>query len=57
MIVTMNNNNSDKYLKLFTESYRYLKELDKGYVDIDKDRFASLAEYYSHMSDFFDNQK
>lgn len=57
MIVTMNNNNSDKYLKLFTESYRYLKELDKGYVDIDRDRFASLAEYYSHMADFFDNQK
>lgn len=57
MIVTMNNNNSDKYLQLFTESYRYLKELDKGYVDIDRDRFASLAEYYSHMADFFDNQK
>ena len=57
MIVTINNNNSDKYLQLFTESYRYLKELDKGYVDIDRDRFASLAEYYSHMADFFDNQK
>lgn len=57
MIVTMNNNNSDKYLKLFTESYRYLKELDKGYVDINRDRFTSLAEYYSHMADFFDNQK
>lgn len=55
MIVT--NSNSDKYTQLFTESYRYLKELDKGYVDINRDRFTSLAEYYSHMADFFDNQK
>lgn len=57
MIVTVNNNNSDKYLSLFTEAYEYLKELDKGYVDINQERFSSLAEYYSHMADFFENQK
>ena len=57
MIVTLNNNNSDKYLNLFTEAYEYLKELDNGYVDLDKERFSSLAEYYSHMADFFENQK
>lgn len=57
MIVTMNKDNSDKYLKIFTEAYEYLKELDNGYVDINKERFSSLAEYYSHMADFFDNQK
>lgn len=57
MIVTVNNNNSDKYLNLFTEAYEYLKELDSGYVDINQERFSSLAEYYSHMADFFENQK
>ena len=57
MIVTLNNSNSDKYLNLFTEAYEYLKELDNGYVDLDKERFSSLAEYYSHMADFFENQK
>lgn len=57
MIVTVNNNNSDKYLNLFTEAYEYLKELDKGYVDVNQERFSSLAEYYSHMADFFENQK
>ena len=57
MIVTLNNNNSDKYLNLFTEAYEYLKELDNGYVDLDKERFSSFAEYYSHMADFFENQK
>ena len=57
MIVTMNKNNSDKYLNLFTEAYEYLKGLNKGYVDINKERFSSLAEYYSHMADFFENQK
>ena len=57
MIVTLNDNNSDKYLNLFTEAYEYLKGLDNGYVDIDKERFYSLAEYYSHMADFFENQK
>ena len=57
MIVTVNNNNSDKYLNLFTEAYEYLKELDNGYVDVNQERFSSLAEYYSHMADFFENQK
>lgn len=57
MIVTINKENSDKYRELFKESYEYLKELNKGYVNPDKDRFASLAEYYSHMADFFDNHK
>lgn len=57
MIVTINSENSDKYYELFRESYEYLKELDKGYVDPDKKRFGSLAEYYSHMADFFDNHK
>ena len=28
-----------------------------GYVDENKERFGSLAEYYSHMADFFENQK
>lgn len=57
MIVTSNPNNSDKYLELFTEAYEYLHELG-GYVD-DKEsgRFESLAEYYSHMADFFVNKK
>ena len=57
MIVTINKENSDKYRELFRESYEYLKELNKGYVNPDKERFASLAEYYSHMADFFDNHK
>lgn len=58
MIVAMNTNNSDKYLQLFTEAYEYLKALDNGYVeDKASGRFESLAEYYSHMSDFFSNQK
>lgn len=58
MIVTTNPDNSDKYLSLFTEAYEYLQSLDGGYVD-DKEsgRFESLAEYYSHMADFFNNQK
>lgn len=58
MIVTTNPDNSDKYLSLFTEAYEYLQSLDGGYVD-DKEsgRFESLAEYYSHMADFFSNQK
>ena len=54
MIVTMNGN-SDNYIALFTEAYNYLKELDRGYVEMDKERFGSLAEYYSHMADFFEN--
>lgn len=57
MIVSMNNYNSDSYIALFTEAYNYLKELDNGYVEMDKERFGSLAEYYSHMADFFENQK
>lgn len=57
MIVSINKLNSDGYIALFTEAYNYLKELDKGYVEMDRERFASLAEYYSHMADFFDNQK
>jgi gamma-glutamylcysteine synthetase len=57
MIVSMNERNSDGYIALFTEAYNYLRDLDKGYVDENKERFGSLAEYYSHMADFFENQK
>lgn len=56
MVVTQKGS-SDQYTALFTEAYNYLKELDKGYVEMDKERFGSLAEYYSHMADFFENQK
>lgn len=45
------------YTLLFTEAYEYLRDLDKGYVDENKERFGSLAEYYSHMADFFETQK
>lgn len=50
MIVSMNNLNSDGYIALFSEACNFLKE--KGY-QIDKERFDSFAEYYSHMADFF----
>lgn len=58
MIVNMNSNNSDSYLTLFTDAYRFLKAIDEkegtSYVDPNKERFASLAEYYGHMADLFD---
>lgn len=58
MIVSINKNNSDSYLNLFTDAYRFLKAIDAkegtNYVDPNKERFASLAEYYGHMADLFD---
>lgn len=58
MIVSINENNSDSYLNLFTDAYRFLKAIDAkegtNYVDPNKERFASLAEYYGHMADLFD---
>lgn len=58
MIVSINKNNSDSYLNLFTDAYRFLKAIDEkegtNYVDPNKERFASLAEYYGHMADLFD---
>ena len=54
MIVSMNKENSDSYLELFTEAYEFLQ--DEGYIeDTGKERFNSLAEYYSHMADFFNS--
>ena len=57
MIVSINENNSDSYLNLFTDAYRFLKAIDEkegtNYVDPNKERFASLAEYYGHMADLF----
>lgn len=57
MIVSINNNNSDRYLNLFTDAYRFLKAIDAeektNYVDPNRDRFSSLAEYYGHMADLF----
>ena len=58
MIVKMTDSNSDKYIKLFTEAYRFLSELEgKNYVPAGRERFSSLAEYYGHISDLFDEQK
>lgn len=54
MIVSQQNTD---YTMLFTEAYEYLRDLDKGYVDENKERFGSLAEYYYHMADFFETQK
>jgi hypothetical protein len=50
MIVSMNKDNSDRYITLFSEACEALKAA--GY-QIDKGRFDSFAEYYSHMADFF----
>lgn len=57
MIVAINKENSDKYRKLFADSYEYLKGLENSPVDPNKDRFNSLTEYYGHMADFFNNRK
>lgn len=58
MIVSINNNNSDSYLNLFTDAYKFLKAIDEAqgtsYVDPDKERFSSLAEYYGHIADLFE---
>lgn len=59
MIVKMNDVNQEKYNQLFNESYKYLKECKDAdgnlmFPDLeDKEGFASLPEYYSHMNDFF----
>lgn len=59
MIVKINNVNQEKYNQLFNESYKYLKEYKDAdgnlmFADLeDKEGFASLPEYYSHMNDFF----
>lgn len=62
MIVTINDKNRENYNNLFIESYKYLKSCtrkDEEGNDVpvfeleDKDGFASLPEYYSHMNDFF----
>ena len=59
MIVSINKNNSDSYVNLFADAYRFLKDFDEregtNYLDdTSKDSFSSLAEYYSHMADLFD---
>ena len=59
MIVSINKDNSDSYVNLFTDAYRFLKEFDEregtNYLDdLNKDSFSSLAEYYGHMADLFD---
>ena len=50
MIVSMNKANSDSYIALFSEACEALKAAN---YQIDKGRFDSFAEYYSHMADFF----
>lgn len=52
MIVSINQNNSDKYLNLFKEAYELL-----GLSDNEEGRFTSLAEYYGHMADLFATAK
>lgn len=52
MIVSINQNNSDKYLNLFKEAYELL-----GLNDNEEGRFTSLAEYYGHMADLFATAK
>ena len=57
MIVRMNEANSDKYISLFTEAYKFLESLNNGSVASGKERFSSLAEYYGHIAKLFDQQK
>lgn len=57
MIVQINENNSDKYRKLFTEAYEFLESLNNGSVTSGRGQFSSLAEYYGHIADLFDQQK
>ena len=57
MIVQINENNSEKYRKLFTEAYKFLENLDNGSVISGKGRFSNLAEYYGHIADLFNEQK
>jgi hypothetical protein len=57
MIVQMKDSNSEKYTNLFRDAYQFLESLDKGYVATGKERFSSLAEYYGHIADLFDEQK
>lgn len=54
MIVSMNPDNEGKYLALFVEACEFLNS--KGY-NIEKERFESLAEYYSYMAEFFKTEK
>ena len=57
MIVRINENNSDKYRQLFTEAYEFLEGLNNGSVTSGRGQFSSLAEYYGHIADLFDQQK
>ena len=57
MIVQINENNSEKYRKLFTEAYKFLEDLNNGTVISGKGRFSNLAEYYGHIADLFNEQK
>lgn len=52
MIVSMNKN-PGKYNDLFIEAHKFLE--DKNLIADGKETFHSLAEYYGHMADFFDN--
>jgi hypothetical protein len=53
MIVQINENNSDKYRKLFIDAYEFLEDLDNGSVIKGKGRFSNLADYYGHIADLF----
>lgn len=57
MIVQINQNNSDKYRKLFTEAYEFLESLNDSPVTPGKNQFSSLAEYYGHIADLFNQAK
>lgn len=57
MIVQINENNSDKYRKLFIDAYEFLEDLDNGSVIKGKGRFSNLADYYGHIADLFNQQK
>lgn len=57
MIVQKNASNSDKYNELFAKAYKFLESLNNGSVPAGKERFSSLAEYYGHIADLFEQQK
>jgi hypothetical protein len=54
MIVQMNEKNSEKYIKLFTEAYEFLESLENSPITTPgKSRFSNLAEYYGHIAYLF----
>lgn len=57
MIVQKNASNSDQYNELFAKAYKFLESLNNGSVPAGKERFSSLAEYYGHIADLFEQQK